>query len=431
MNRQENDMNAQQSAEMERLLGLAQSRGAPRVRLVLLALAVIVALLSILYWISARDTDGVRFVTQTVGRGDLAVKVTATGNLEPTNLVEVGVEVSGTIASVDIDFNDRVTRGQVLARLDTDQLEARVRQSNAALALARAAVAEARATLGEARNHAKRYLALKEKGLCSAEDCESAQAASTRAEAALDRARAQVTQAQAQLDSDRTSLNKAVIRSPIDGIVLKRDIEPGQTVAASLQTPVLFTLAEDLAQMDLRVDVDEADVGQVREGQTAVFTVDAYPDKTFSARIRQVRYGSKEVDGVISYETLLSVDNSELLLRPGMTATAEILVKEVTDVLLVPNVALRFSPPPREARERGAGAGLVGALLPRMRRSNSKQRATESGEAARQRVWVLRNGEPVRIPLTAGATDGAMTQVLAGDLEPGMDVLVDTLGGAR
>lgn len=390
-----------------------------------------VAIAAALYWDGRRASDAIQFATQSVTRGDLLVEVTATGNLEPTNLVEVGVEVSGTIESVDVDFNDQVTAGQVLARLDTDQLAAKVRQSEAALALARAAVKEVEATLVEARNHAVRYQALKEKGLCSAEDCESAQAAHTRAQAALDRTRAQVTQAEAQLDADRTSLGKAVIRSPINGVVLKRDIEPGQTVAASLQTPVLFTLAENLAQMDLRVDVDEADVGQVREGQRASFTVDAYPDRTFTAQIRQVRYGSKEVEGVISYETLLSVDNADLLLRPGMTATADIRVRDIADALLVPNAALRFSPPATAAPANGSGGGLVGALLPRMRRSDNRQQVAGNGDRAQQRVWVLRAGTPLAVPVSVGASDGVYSEILTGDLEPGMEVLVDTRGGAQ
>ena len=246
MNKQNNDLQSIQSPDIDLVLSDGHA-GRRRIYRALAALLLLgAAVLALLVWNGRRDGDGVQFVTQPVSRGDLLVKVTATGNLEPTNQVDVGMEVSGTIESVAVDYNDQVTAGQVLARLDTDQLAARVRQAEASLALARAAVKEAEATLVEARNHSTRFQALKQKGLCSAEDCEGAQAAYTRAEAALDRSRAQVAQAQAQLDADRTSLDKAVIRSPINGVVLQAHVEPGQTVAASLQTPVLFTLAEDL-----------------------------------------------------------------------------------------------------------------------------------------------------------------------------------------
>jgi HlyD family secretion protein len=229
-------------------------------------------------------------------------------------------------------------------------------------------------------------------------------------------------------------LDKAVIQSPIDGIVLERQVEPGQTVAASLQTPVLFTIAENLAQMELHVDVDEADVGQVAEGQEAEFTVDAYPDRRFPARIVQVRFAPKTVEGVVTYETLLSVDNAKLLLRPGMTATAEILVEELKDVLLVPNAALRFSPPkgtggPDAGHARSGGGGLVGMLLPR--RPPNEKHGGEAVKGSKQRVWVLREGRPEAVEIRTGATDGILTQVLEGPLEPGTGVLVDTLSGDR
>jgi HlyD family secretion protein len=239
-----------------------------------------------------------------------------------------------------------------------------------------------------------------------------------------------VAQAQAQLDSDRRTLEKAVIRAPIDGIVLERKVEPGQTVAASLQTPVLFTLAENLAQMELHVDVDEADVGRVVAGQEAEFTVDAYPERTFPATIEQVRFAPQTAEGVVTYETLLSVDNSELLLRPGMTATAEVLVEHLSDVLLVPNAALRFTPPKAVGVSRSGGGGLVGMLLPR--RPREEKRAVDTGKAGLgARVWVLRDGEPQAIQVKTGVTNGLVTQIVEGPLEPGTEVLIDALAGPR
>lgn len=372
------------------------------------------------------DENTVRFKTEQVRRGDLLVRVTATGTLQPVNQVEVGTEVSGTIESVAVDYNDRVVANGVLARLDTDQLDARLRQSQAALALAKARVLEAQATVTETANRLRRTSDLVAKKLSSAEELDTAAAAFARADAALAVARAQVDQAQAQVDSDRRAVEKAVIRSPIDGVVLERKVDPGQTVAASLQTPVLFTLAENLAQMELHVDVDEADVGSVAEGQTAEFTVDAYPARSFTARIEQVRFAPSSVEGVVTYETLLSVDNSDLLLRPGMTATAEILVLRFDDVLLVPNAALRFNPPKRPDQRR-SGGGLVSMLLPRPPQSPKPTRVAEQGA----RIWVLRDGAPASVSIETGASDGILTQLVSGPLDAGTEVLVDFVSKGR
>lgn len=391
--------------------------------LVIAASLLVVAAITVLY-LSNRPTILDGFKIAPVERGGLTVMVTATGVLEPVNQVEVGTEISGTVKSVEVDFNDHVKVGQVLAKLDTTQLEARVRQAKAALDLARAKVAETNATVVETRNRNERMQLLVAKNLCSKEQCDAAKAAYSRAQAALASARAQVTQAQAQLDSDRTALKKANIVSPINGIVLQRQIEPGQTVAASLQTPVLFVLAESLAQMELHVAVDEADVGQVKEGQEATFTVDAYPDKTFPAKIVQVRSAPKTVEGVVTYETVLSVNNSDLLLRPGMTATADITVNKLENVLLVPNAALRFTPPVPEKTSK-TERGLIGQLMPH--RPHRNQQPTEKTKRGEQRVWVLRDKVPVAIAVTVGATDGRVTEVLSKNLEPGQEVLVGTV----
>lgn len=429
-------MNAPQSPNPQTLPELT-GRGPrrPRARLLLGLGATAVLALAALAWglQVGGSAQEIRFKTQVLTRGDLAVRVTATGTLEPVNQVEVGTEVSGTIETVLVDYNDRVRKGEVLARLDTSQLEARFRQSQAALNLARARVQDAEATITETGNKLRRTQDLVAKRLSSPEELDVAQATAARAEAALAVARAQVDQAQAELDAERRLLGKAVIHSPIDGLVLKRQVEPGQTVAASLQTPVLFTIAENLAQMELHVDVDEADVGRVAVGQDAEFTVDAYPDRPFHARIKQVRFAPKTVEGVVTYETLLSVDNADLLLRPGMTATAEILVTELEDALLVPNAALRFSPPKTSAGAEQArpGGGLVAMLLPR--RPPDPKHQAESGrpKGGKQRLWVLRDGQPEAVQVVTGVTDGVLTQILEGPLGPGTEVIVDTLTGGR
>lgn len=365
----------------------------------------------------------VRYKTAEVRVGHLRVKVSATGKLEPITQVEVGTEVSGTIQAVEVDFNDRVKTGQVLARLDPDQSKAKHRQSEAALNLARARVQEAEATVTETTNKLRRTRDLIAKRLSSDEELDTVAAASGRAAALLAVTQAQVAQAQAQLDADRRTLDKTTIRSPIDGIVLKRQVQPGQTVAASLQTPVLFTLAENLAQMELKVAVDEADVGQVTQGQVASFTVDAYPDRDFPATLTQVRYAPETVDGVVTYGTLLALDNADLSLRPGMTATAEILVREEQDAVLVPNAALRFNPPKAQAAK-GSG-GLVAMLLPR--RTPEVKRIPEAGRRTGKgaKVWVLRDGVPAPVDVRTGATDGVSTQILDDGLAPGTQVLVD------
>ncbi|MBK5963173.1 efflux transporter periplasmic adaptor subunit [Thiocystis minor] len=405
-------------------IGLAGRRpGWQRPWLWLTALAVLGLTLAGTLLFGNQNSDHIDFKTDEIRRGDLTVKVTATGQLQPVIQVDVGTEVSGTIQSVEVDFNARVKRGEVLARLDPDQSQAKERQSAAALELARAQVDEAQATANETASKLGRTRDLVAKRLASPEELDTAVAAAERASAALAVAHAKVDQAQAQLDADRRTLEKTVIRSPIDGIVLNRVVEPGQTVAASLQTPVLFTLAENLTQMELKVAVDEADVGQVAEGQPATFTVDAYPHRTFPATITQVRFAPETVNGVVTFAALLAVDNADLSLRPGMTATADILVREERDLLLVPNLALRFTPPQPKAEE--SGPSLVGLLLPRRPPRSKRQTETGQRNGKEGRAWILRDGEPALITFKIGLTDGVMTEVLGDPLEPGTPVLVD------
>ena len=391
--------------------------------LILLALA---ALWAAWRFFDAGGNGDLQFRTVPVQRADLTITVTATGELSPVNQVEVGTEVSGTIETVEADYNDIVTTGQVLARLDPEQLEARLRQAKAALALSRARVQDADATIMETRNRLRRTRELLNKGLSSQENLDIAEAAFRRAEASRAIAAAQVIQAEAVLDAEQTALSKAVIRSPIDGIVLKRSIEPGQTVAASFQAPVLFTLAEDLTKMELHVDIDEADVGQVQVGQTASFTVDAYPNRRFPGKILKVYNAPQVVQDVVTYEAILEVDNSALLLRPGMTATADITVKRVTDAILVPNAALRFTPPVPEDAGGSNRSLFPGPPLP----EKDLSRAILPGQS-QQRVWTLESGGPVMLPLTIGVTDGRMTEVIEGDLEAGVPLLVDVVRAAR
>jgi HlyD family secretion protein len=392
----------------------------------LLVVATVIA--AMIVWRTVDKSDKIQFKTQEVQRGNLTVIVTATGTLQPTNKVDVGSELSGIIKSVEADYNDRVKVGQVLARLDTSKLEAQVTQSKAALESAKAKVLQAQATISETRSklaQLQRVWELSNKKVPSQSELDAAEAAFERAKADEASAKATVSQAQATLEAIETDLSKTVIRSPINGIVLNRSVEPGQTVAASFQAPVLFTLAEDLTQMELHVNVDEADIGKVQEGQKAAFSVAAYPNRTFEARITQARYGSSTTSGVVTYETVLKVNNSDLSLRPGMTATADIKVKKVENAILVPSTALRFTPPVQE--EKKPSTGLVGSLLPRPPSSASKQGEDATTNKKQQRVWTLRDGQLSAILVTVGSTDGIMTEVVTGDIKHGMALVVDTI----
>jgi HlyD family secretion protein len=394
-----------------------------------LATALAALLLAALgYFLVAPDAGPqLHFVTAKVKSGDLTVTVTATGTLQPVNQVDVGSELSGTIEEVFVDFNDRVERDQLLARLDTDRLRATVTEARASLASARARREEAQATVEETRLRYERCQKLAARQLCTGEDLDTARAAQARARAAEASATALVAVAQATLEAAETDLAKAEIRSPIDGLVLQRQIEPGQTVAASLQAPVLFTLAENLTQMELHVAVDEADIGKVEEGQSAIFTVDAYADRSFPALITQVRFAPQIIEGVVTYETVLAVDNADLALRPGMTATAVVTVQQLSDVALLPNAALRFTPPEKQTAQR-SGGGIFGALF---RRPHSSRRRPEAVAAGGQKVWVLRNGQPEAVVVKPGASDGRFTELPHGDLQPGMDVIIDAVAAGR
>jgi HlyD family secretion protein len=369
-----------------------------------------------------------RYATEPVELGTLVVQVSATGHLQPTNQVEVGSELSGIIDQVFVDDNHRVQKGQVLARLDLAKLQDTVAKSQASLAAAQAQVLQAQATVAEARSALARYRQVAQLSggkVPSQNEMDIAEATLKRAEANEASAQASVAQARANLQSDATNLAKASIRSPIDGLVLKREVEPGQTVAASFQAPVLFTLAEDLAKMELQVDVDEADVGQVKEGQNATFSVDAWPGRQYTAIITRVGFGSQEKDGVISYLTVLEVANDDLSLRPGMTGTAEITTLKRDNALLVPNAALRFTPPAEAAPSQTPRRSVVSALLPRPPSQPRKARTTVTDGTPR--VWVLQDGQPVAVEVRTGATNGRMTEVVGGALTAGMRVITEAL----
>lgn len=282
---------------------------------------------------------------ESVVRRNLNTTVEAIGTLSPIRTVEVGAEISGRVEQVLVEPNQRVKKGDVLAVLDTTQLRLTQSQASANMQMSMSAVQTAQASLKEIEQRVTRARALMERELVSAQELETLEATLLRANAELQSARSRVRVTEAEREHAKTNLTKANILSPIDGIVLTRLVEPGQTVAAAFQAPVLFKIAENLEQLELKVDVDESDVGQVREGQAAIFRVDAFPLAQFSAVIRRVNLGSKVVQNVVMYEAVLAVNNTDGRLRPGMTATATITTSSREGVLCVPNAALRFAPP--------------------------------------------------------------------------------------
>lgn len=406
--------------ELAKTLGLGAKRKWPWRWLAVVALVAVGLAVWVLVPIGT-SADRSVYVTVAVGRGDIQVSVTATGTIEPTDLVEVSSELSGTITQVYVDFNDSVAVGTVLAELDTSRLEAQLALQNAALASSEAQIAIAEATLTETRDEYERGILLQQRNIESDQEFAAQEAAYARAQAELLSAMADRDLAQANVDLVEIDLSTSCICSPVDGVVLDRDADEGQIVAASLEAPILFTIAENLERMELQIDIDEADIGRVEVGQPVVFTVEAYDDREFPAEISELRFASETVDGIVTYKGILSLDNSEMALLPGMTATADIIVASQTDVLVVPNAALRYTPPQEVEQSESTGSGLVGMVLP------SRPSETETVQITDDSVWVLRDGIAVEVPVQTGETDGYFTEILSGDLTEGDLVVEDRI----
>jgi RND family efflux transporter, MFP subunit len=399
----------------------------------LIAAAVLLLGAGAFLWSRARatDTQAPAFVTTPLTRGDIGLTITATGKLAPTNEVIVGSELSGTVLEVYVDINDRVTKGQPLAKLDTTKLAQQIESSRANLRAAQASVAQAEATVRETAATLKRLQELRrvsEGKLPSQTEFDAATAAADRAAANLLAAQASVAQAEATLRINENDLSKAVIKSPIDGIVLTRAVEPGQTVAASFTAPELFVIAENLDHMKLTVTVAEADIGRLAAGQSATFTVDAWPDRTYRAKVRRVAFGSSVTNNVVTYETDLEVSNADLSLRPGMTATADIRVAESKNVFLVPAAALRFDPEKASAPVAEAPKKTFVQSLTPMPRMNRPRAPGGNGERdgarqTRSKIWILRDGVPRSIPVKLGLNDGRQVEISGDDLVENLPVI--------
>lgn len=361
--------------------------------------------------IKSSASSEIEYITTPVQIKKLTTTVSATGNLEPTNTIDVGIEVSGTVTDVLVDYNDRVKVGQLMARLDTTKLSSKVTSSKAALLRYRANISAAKASLANAVNEAERVHKMYTStggNYPSKKEVDEADNALLSAKAGLDAAIAQSAQATAELQADEDNLRKAIVVSPIEGIVLERKVEPGQTVVAAMQTPVLFKMAKSLSTMKVIVSVDEADIGEVKEKQKVTFTVDTYPDMHFYGVITQLRLNSVMVNGVVTYDAVVEVPNNDLRLRPGMTATAQIITGTLPNSLTVPNAALRFTPPNQKGeKDKGVQKSI---------NTNGKF------------VWVLRDGTPIKIEVKAGKSDGISTSVSTTNLKIGDDVIIGIKG---
>lgn len=373
------------------------------------------------YWQSAGDAPQITYRTVAVEPGSLTVEVSATGALEPLTQVEVSSELSGVVRSVAVEENQRVAAGDVLAELDTTRILAQIERAEANVAAAQARVEDAEVTLAETEQTLSRTRQLSGRGMVTEQALETAAAAQARAASAVAIASANVAVAQAELKLQQADLAKSTIYAPIDGIVLSRQVNPGQTVASSMQAPVLFVIAENLETMELKAAIDEADIGAVEAGQKARFTVDAFPQRRFDAEIRDISYASEVTEGVVTYQARLNVANDELLLRPGMTATVEIVTRQAEDVLLVPAAAFRYSP--QEAAQSG-GWSLQSLFMPaRPPMGMGRWGARRGGSGEGRPLYVLRDGEPMAMRVSTGATDGEFVEILSG-LEAGEAVIV-------
>ena len=414
---------------IEQALSLDTARGRTRRRRWPLIAVLVAAAAGGAYWWQAAGTAGqqVSWRTVPVETGQMVVEVSATGTLQPLTQVDVSSELSGVVRSVAAEENQRVASGDVLAELDTTRILAQIERAEANVAAAEARVGDARVTLRETEQVLERTRQLSGRGMATEQALETAIAAHDRADSAVAIAVANLAVAEADLKLQQADLAKSTIYAPIDGIVLSRSVNPGQTVASSMQAPVLFVIAENLETMELKAAVDEADIGSVAAGQKARFTVDAFPQRRFDAEIRDISYASAVTEGVVTYQARLNVDNTELLLRPGMTATVDIVTREADGVLLVPASAFRFSPP-QESQQ--SGWSLQNLFMPRMRMGGPFGGRAARGTSDGRPLYVLRDGEPEQVRVTTGATDGESVEILSG-LEEGDRVIVGVSQGQR
>ena len=374
------------------------------------------------------------YVTVPVQRGNVTQVVSSTGTLQAVVTVQVGSQVSGTIDKLFADFNTKVKAGQVVAQLNQDKFKAAVDQARANLLAAESNLAKTKVSLVDAQRTLERNRELRKRDIMAQSELDAAQTAYDAAVAQLEVNKAQSAQSQAALNQSTVDLNNTVIRSPVDGIVISRNVDVGQTVAASLQAPTLFTIANDLSKMEVHTNVDEADVGNITEGQEVTFTVDAFPSRRFRGRVHQVRNAPTVVQNVVTYDAVVRIDNKELLLKPGMTANVQFLVNRRENVLTIPNMALRFKPPDQknEARdllrqEQSRAAPTVGAK----RTSRAPGGGGGGGQGGRRvTIYLLSAGKAAPSDVQLGITDGSKTEVRGGELKENDAVIIGVSSAA-
>jgi HlyD family secretion protein len=372
------------------------------------------------YWRMGNGPKEPPYLTTPVAKANIRQVVSSTGTLQAVTTVLVGSQVSGTIAKLNVDFNSKVIKGQIVAELDQARFAARVEETRANVLAAQASFAKSKVALEDAERTLKRVKELKQRELVSQRELDAAQTAYDSARSQVNVTPAQVGLAQASMNQAQIDLGYTIIRSPVDGIVISRNIDVGQTVAASLSAPTLFTIANDLTKMEVHTNVDEADVGNISDGQDVSFTVDAHAQRRFRGKVNQVRNAPINVQGVVTYNSVVRINNKELLLKPGMTANVQFLVAQKEDALAIPNVALRFRPPEEknEAQELlRQEQGRVGGRIAQRRTSRGGGSGVVGGEGRRVRqvkVYVLKDGQAQPVDVQVGITDGSKTEIIAG-----------------
>jgi len=356
----------------------------------------------LIFFVFKGKGDGPEYRTDPVTKGDIQATVTATGSVNAVTTVQVGTQVSGTIKILYVDFNSRVKKGQIIAQIDPATFESQVQQAQANLFSAKANLEKAEATLANDKRTYDRNKELLSKKLIAQSDLDTAETTYQTDKALVGVAKAQIEQAKAALDYAKQNLEYTKILSPVDGVVISRNIDVGQTVAASFQTPTLFTIAQDLTKMQIDTNVAESDIGVVKVGQDVEFSVDAYPDTMFKGTVWQIREAPINVQNVVTYDVVIQVNNRDFKLMPGMTANVSIIIMTRHDVLRITNAALRF-----RMSEKPSGAG--------------------AGEKKGPAIWVLEKDKPKRIPITPGISDGNYTEIISGDLKEGQQTIVEAL----
>jgi HlyD family secretion protein len=381
------------------------------------SILIVMSLMALLF---GCEGDGPAYRTELVSKGDIQQSVTATGTVNAVTTVLVGTQVSGTIKELFVDFNSRVKKGQIIAQIDPSTFESQVQQAKANLLAAQANLDKSNTTLVDTKRTFERNKELFAKNLIPKSDLDTSDTNYESAKAQVNSSKASIEQSKASLDIARQNLAYTRITSPVDGIVISRNVDVGQTVAASFQTPTLFTIAQDLTKMQIDTNIAESDIGVVKLGQEVDFTVDAYPDITFKGKVWQKRQAPITVQNVVTYDVVIQVDNRDFKLMPGMTANVSVIIQTRREVIRITNAATRFRFTDRAASA-GAGAGAGAGAKP----------GASAFEKKGPSVWVLEDGKPKRVAITPGISDGTYTEIVSGDLKEGQQVIVESLKKAN